>query len=38
VPLREVSSFLSHSDPKITVKDYYSESEVPRVEDFIEVE
>jgi integrase/recombinase XerD len=37
-PLHKVSSFLGHSDPKITVKAYYSESEGLRVEDFIEVE
>jgi site-specific recombinase XerD len=37
-PLHKVSSFLGHSDPKITVKAYYSESEGLKVEDFIEVE
>jgi len=37
-PLHKVSSFLSHSDPKITVKAYYSESEGLKVEDFIDVE
>jgi len=26
-PLRKISSFLGHSDPKITVKTYFSESE-----------
>jgi hypothetical protein len=34
----KVSSFLGHSDPKITVKAYYSESEGLKVEDFIKVE
>jgi site-specific recombinase XerD len=37
-PLHKVSSFLGHSDPKITVKAYYSESEGLKVEDFIDVE
>jgi site-specific recombinase XerD len=37
-PLHKVSSFLGHSDPKITVKAYYLESEGLKVEDFIEVE
>jgi len=37
-PLHKVSSFLGHSDPKITVKSYYSESEGLKVEDFIDVE
>ena len=37
-PLHEVSSFLGHSDPKITVKAYYSESEGLKVEDFIDIE
>jgi hypothetical protein len=35
-PLHKVSSFLGHSDPKITVKAYYSESEGLNVEDFID--
>jgi len=33
-----VLSFLGHSDPKITVKAYYSESEGLKVEDFIKTE
>ena len=37
-PLHKVSSFLGHSDPKITVKAYCSESEGLKVEDFIDVE
>jgi site-specific recombinase XerD len=37
-PLHKVSRFLSHSDPKITVKAYYSESKGLKVEDFIDVE
>jgi hypothetical protein len=37
-PLHKVSRFLGHSDPKITVKSYYSESEGLNVEDFIDVE
>jgi len=37
-PLHKVSSFLGHSEPKITVKAYYSESEGLKVEDFIDVE
>jgi len=37
-PLHKVSSFLGHSDPKITVKAYYSESEGLKVEDFIDIE
>jgi len=37
-PLHKVSSFLGHSDPKITVKAYYSESEGLNVEDFIDIE
>ncbi len=37
-PLHKVSSFLGYSDPKITVKAYYSESEGLKVEDFIDVE
>jgi len=37
-PLHKVSNFLGHSDPKITVKAYYSKSEGLKVEDFIEVE
>jgi site-specific recombinase XerD len=37
-PLHKVSSFLGHSDPKITVKAYYLESEGLKVEDFIDVE
>jgi site-specific recombinase XerD len=37
-PLHKVSSVLGHSDPKITVKAYYSESEGLKVEDFIDVE
>jgi len=37
-PLHKVSSFLGHSDPKITVKSYYSESEGLNVEDFIDIE
>jgi integrase len=37
-PLHEVSSFLGHSDPKITVKAYYSESEGLKLEDFIDIE
>jgi len=37
-PLHKVSSFLDHSDPKITVKAYYSEAEGLKVEDFIDVE
>jgi site-specific recombinase XerD len=37
-PLHKVSSFLGHSDPKITVKAYYSESEGLKVEDFIQTE
>jgi hypothetical protein len=37
-PLHKVSNFLGHSDPKITVKAYYSESEGLKVEDFIEVD
>jgi len=37
-PLHKVSSFLGHSDPKITVKADYSESEGLKIEDFIDVE
>jgi len=37
-PLHKVSSFLGHSDPMITVKAHYSDSEGLKVEDFIEVE
>jgi integrase/recombinase XerD len=37
-PLHKVSRFLGHSDPKITVKAYYLESEGLKVEDFIDVE
>jgi len=37
-PMHKVSRFLGHSDPKITVKAYYSESEGLKVEDFIDVE
>jgi len=33
-----VLSFLGHSDPKITVKAFYSESEGLKVEDFIKTE
>jgi hypothetical protein len=34
----KVFYFLGHSDPKITFKAYYSESERLKVEDFIDVE
>lgn len=36
-PLHQVSEFLGHSDPRVTVKSYYSESAGLKVEDFIDV-
>jgi integrase/recombinase XerD len=37
-PLHQVSEMLGHSDPKITIKAYYSESRSLNVEDFIQVD
>jgi integrase/recombinase XerD len=37
-PLHQVSEFLGHSDPKITVKAYYSASSALKVKDFINID
>lgn len=36
-PLHQVSEFLGHSDPRITVKAYYSQSSSLKVEDYLDL-